>query len=119
MKRLAIVLVLVAMSGFVYAGGSDANGIRVTLVSPHAGDVLTAGQQVEVVWQVTVSGKSAGFQEQEVLLSVDGGRTFIHYPISGSLDASARSFTWTVSNRPTDHAVLDIRYGNLYGPELE
>jgi hypothetical protein len=119
MKRVAFVLLFVAMCGFVYAGGSDASGIRVTLLSPHAGDVLTPGQRVTIAWEVSFPIKGgANFREQEIRLSLDGGQTFEHW-ISPSFDANVRSYVWTVPALESDHCVLDLRYGSLTGPEFE
>jgi hypothetical protein len=46
----------------------------------------------------------------EVMLSLDGGRTF-NICISMSYDPKAEFFYWTVPNTPTNAAVLDIRFG--------
>jgi hypothetical protein len=53
--------------------------------------------------------------ETEVLLSLDGGKT-IYMLLTEQRNPRAQYFDWTVSNAPTNQAVLDIRFGclNLY-----
>jgi hypothetical protein len=86
---------------------------RVRLLTPRPGDVLTPGQVVTVSWvYATTSGQTVDptWCEQEVYLSVDGGKS-LALRLTPALDAGARSFEWTVPNTPTRSAILDIHFG--------
>jgi hypothetical protein len=93
------------------------------LVSPQAGDVVFPGQKVRIVWEALYPKLNVPLSwcEAEIRLSLDGGMTFpmIITPLQmGSFDNRVRSFDWTVSNTPTNAAVLDIRFGcEQYYPE--
>jgi len=86
-----------------------------TLISPSAGQVLTPGQVVRVQWKANFPGVDISMCETEVLLSLDGGQT-IYSRLIESRNPAVQYFDWTVPNTPTNHAVLDIRFGcmNLY-----
>lgn len=85
------------------------------LISPKAGDVLTAGQVVRIQWTANFPGVDVSMCEAEILLSLDGGKT-IHMRLTESRNPTAQYFDWLVPNTPTNQAVLDIRFGclNLY-----
>ena len=73
--------------------------------------MLRAGSEVTIRWDATLSSCARSFLgEQEINLSVDGGRTF-PYRITPRLTYGERTYTWRVPNLPTDEAVLDLRYG--------
>jgi hypothetical protein len=90
------------------AAGSGAYSAR--LISPTAGQVLHPGQQVRVEWTHTLPNINLAGCEEEVWLSLDGGRTFTAC-ITPILDPKATFFYWTVPNTPTNAAVLDVRFG--------
>lgn len=86
------------------------------LLSPVAGQVLYAGQKIMIEWKHTLPNIPLPGCESEAWLSLDGGATF---PVwIAWLDPRNTSFLWTVPNRPTNAAVLDIRFGcDLHYPE--
>lgn len=81
------------------------------LISPRAGEVLIPGQVVRVEWTAVFPGVDLTLCETEVLLSIDGGRTFTY--ITSQRDPAVHYFNWTVPKTPTKAAVLDIRFGCL------
>jgi hypothetical protein len=81
------------------------------LITPRAGEVLMPGQVVRVEWVASFPGVDLTMCEAEVLLSVDGGRTFTY--VTEQRDPTLQHFNWTVPKKPTNAAVLDIRFGCL------
>ena len=85
------------------------------LVSPQAGDVVFPGQKVRIVWEALYPRLHVPLSwcEAEIRLSLDGGNTFplIITPLQMGSNNTTSSFDWTVSNTPTNAAVLDIRFG--------
>jgi hypothetical protein len=99
------------------AGPLARGGYTAKLISPTAGQVLSAGQQVRVEWKSLLPKVDYSYCETELYLSLDGGMTF-PYRITPSLDPHATFFYWTVPNTPTNAAILDIRFGcEGYYPE--
>lgn len=99
---------LVSLVAFSATAGSPG---RPVLLVPGPGDSLRAGTEVTIRWDATLSRCARSFLgEQEINLSVDGGRTF-PYRITPRLSYGERTYTWRVPNLPTDEAVLDLRYG--------
>src|SRR5438270_306925 len=87
------------------------------LITPTAGQVLVAGQQVKVEWKALLPHIDYSWCELEVYLSLDGGVSF-PFRITPQLDPRATFFYWTVPNTPTNAAVLDVRFGcEGYYPE--
>ena len=79
---------------------------RLVFSAPRSGDVLRAGDSVEVRW----SGVADGAEEMELLLSLDGGlRTSVR--LTGELPGSSRSWVWTVPNLVAPRAALVLRVG--------
>ncbi len=93
---------------------SSRNKPKIKMLTPRKGDAFRPGDVVTITWQyVGVDGRppvDLGWCEQEIFLSLDGGRTNARR-LTLALDPSTRSFEWTVPNTPTDRAVLDIHYG--------
>ncbi len=92
------------------------------LISPQAGDVVFPGQKVRIVWEALLPKLpvDVSWCESEIRLSLDGGKTFplLITPWRYGPGSGILSFDWTVSNTPTDAAVLDIRFGcEQYFPE--
>jgi hypothetical protein len=84
---------------------------RPTLLVPGAGQTLRAGSEVTIQWSAALTPCARQFLgEQEINLSVDGGRTF-PYRITPRLTYGDRSFVWRVPNLPAAEAVLDLRFG--------
>jgi hypothetical protein len=99
---------LVALTALPAA--ADSAG-RPTLLAPGAGQTLGAGSEVTIQWNGRLTACTRQFfGEQEIHLSLDGGRTF-PYRITPRLSYTDRSFTWRVPNLPSEDAVLDLRYG--------
>ena len=118
MKVQRLVLILLALS-FVFvpkslptASAARRKEYRATLISPKAGDVLTAGQVVRVEWTAVFPDVDLTMCETEIRLSLDGGATTYMW-ITGFRDPRVRYYDWTVPNVPTRAAVLDIHFGCL------
>lgn len=112
---ISVTLFLVAL-GLLTEAIAD-NGYSARLISPTAGQVLYPGQRVKVEWDATLPNIKATGCETELVLSLDGGRTFNMW-ITPPLDPKARYFYWTVPNTPTNAAMLDIRFGcEVFYPE--
>ena len=114
MKTRGFIVTMLA-AAFIFAPqfvntSSAASGYSAKLISPTAGQVLYPGQRVKVEWKAIFPRVNLEWCEMEVLLSLDGGRTF-NICISVSFDPKATYFYWTVPNTPTNAAVLDIRFG--------
>ena len=73
------------------------------VLHPNGGEVLQAGQQVEIQWK---GDDNVGVVGQSVLLSSDGGGTYSD--ISGPLDGTAKSFLWTVPRLATFEALIRV-----------
>jgi len=76
------------------------------LSGPGASDRIPAGR-VEVV---ALEPAGAGVEERELVLSLDGGKTF-PLRLTGDLDPGDRETSWRVPALPTEHAVLALREG--------
>jgi hypothetical protein len=87
-------------------GASLPAGARAALSEPGAGSTLQAGQLVEVRW----TGVPASAREIELVLSVDGGRTF-PLRVTGELGPKSGSFFWRVPNLSSDQVSLALRVG--------
>jgi len=106
--RVLPAALLVGLVAFPAAAGNPG---RPVLLAPGPGDSLRAGSEVTIRWDATLSSCARSFLgEQEISLSVDGGRTF-PYRITPRLSYGERSYIWRVPNLPTGEAVLDLRYG--------
>ncbi len=77
-----------------------------------AGAALDAGGVVEVRW----SGLADSADEVELLLSLDGGRTY-SLRLTDELDPKGGSFSWEVPGLDSDRARLAIRMG-IAGAEV-
>jgi hypothetical protein len=83
------------------------------ILEPGAGFVVKAGEQARVVW----SELPGGVAELELLLSLDGGRSY-SLRLTPQLEPERGGYTWRVPNLPGETARLRIRYG-LRGREVE
>ena len=86
-------------------------------LAPAAGDVLASGVTHEVRWESPCLSERDG-GEKEVLLSVDGGRTF-PIRVTAELPACAMSFRWKIPAVSSDDAQLAVRVGRDGHPESE
>jgi|SRR5262252_6737793 len=129
MKTPRLILALLALT-FVIApqslrtASAEPNGnYKAKLVSPKAGAVLLPGQVVRIEWAAVYPAVDLTMCETEILLSLDGGRTYSF--ISSLRDPSVHHFDWIVPRSPTRSAVLDIRFGCLgiypesYSPQIQ
>ena len=112
---LALTLVLALQWPATASAQADKRTYSARLISPRAGEVLTPGQVVRIKWTADFPDVDLSMCETEVLLSLDGGRT-IYMMLTEQRNPKVQYFDWTVSNTPTNAAVLDIRFGclNLY-----
>ncbi len=74
---------------------------------------VRAGEEIELRW----SALPAGADEMELLLSLDGGRSF-HVRLSPELEGDTRSFRWLVPDLPADRARLLLRIGGEDGERV-
>ena len=85
------------------------------MIAPGAGEALAPGAVVEVRWASLCDAARAGekreIDEAEVVLSLDGGRTF-PIRVTPELRPCATRFLWTVPALPTVHARLALRAGS-------
>ena len=91
-------------------GGKTGNTYAAKLISPKAGEILLPGQQVRIEWEATLPRVEMTWCEQEIYLSMDGGKTNVAR-ISPQLDPQIGFYNWTVSQTFTGKAVLDIHFG--------
>ena len=86
------------------------------MISPGSGEALAPGAVVEVRWAslcdaMARPGEKREIDEAEVVLSLDGGRTF-PIRVTPELRPCATRFLWTVPALPTVHARLALRAGS-------
>ena len=109
-----VALLAVALSvapQFVNTSSAQTAGYSAKLISPTIGQVLHPGQTVRVAWNSKLPNVNLGACEEEVWLSLDGGRTFTAWISPWLNPAGPKYFDWTVPNWPTNAAVMDIRFG--------
>lgn len=101
MHRLLLAVALLASAPFARAA-------TLQLDAPRDGAALRGGELAALQW--SARDLSAGAEEWEAFLSVDGGRYYA-YRITPHLDL-ARRVTWTVPNVDARDARILIRIGN-------
>lgn len=102
-KRAWIQIVLVAVTGAPFAIAQSPRFFQ-----PSRGSRLEAGSTFEVSWAVD---SDSSFEEMELVLSLDGGRTF---PLRVTADISPESsrISWRVPILPAREARLALRAGS-------
>jgi hypothetical protein len=94
---------------------APAGAAQAAMTSPGAGEGLAPGAVVEVRWaslcDVARGGEKREIDEAEVVLSLDGGRTF-PIRVTPELRPCTTRFLWTVPALPTVHARLALRAGS-------
>jgi hypothetical protein len=85
--------------------------------APGAGTPLEAGATARVAWDLP-GWHGRGFGEMELVLSLDGGRTF-PVRVTRDLDPSVRCLFFRVPALPTAHARLGLRAGDGAEPDAE
>ena len=78
----------------------------VVFLSPRGGETLQGGQVVEI----RVDGVPADVEEFEILLSAAPGRA-VSFRLTGTLEPTTRSISWTVPDLVLPQAVLRLRMG--------
>jgi hypothetical protein len=119
MKTQRLILTLLALTFALapqsprtaFAEGNKEKNYSAKLISPKPGEVLRPGQVVRIEWTAVFPRVDLTMCETEILLSVDGGRTFTY--VSSQRDPKVQYYNWTVPETPTRAAVLDIRFGCL------
>jgi hypothetical protein len=106
-RPLRGLLVAGAVCGFAIAAASRAQTLR--FLEPEPGGRLEAGATVPVSWTPGLAAE-ADVDEMELVLSLDGGRSF-PLRVTRTLSTGARSFLWRVPALPTEHARLALRSG--------
>jgi hypothetical protein len=114
-------IVLLSLVAFAIApsklNAQQSNGYSAKLISPRLGQVLYPGEQVRIEWKAALPKTNAHGCEMELVLSLDGGRTFSTW-ITTEMPPKTTHFDWIVPNTPTNAAVLDVRFGcEFYYPE--
>jgi hypothetical protein len=80
--------------------------------APAPGESLAPGSIVEVRWASLCGDlRHRGLDEAEIVLSLDGGRTF-PIRVTPELSLCSTRFLWTVPSLPAAHARLAVRAGD-------
>jgi hypothetical protein len=103
LSRLSIALLAWSLAGLC---GAQSMG---RFAAPVSGAVLEAGATVRIAWDLPKVG-SAGFDEMELVLSLDGGLTF-PIRVTRDLDPAAGSVSFRVPALPARNARLALRAG--------
>jgi hypothetical protein len=108
---------LCALQLTISTAAAASGGYSAKLISPRLGQVLYPGQHIRIQWEESLPKTQAGGCEMELLLSLDGGRTFSTC-ITPVIAPNTKYYDWVVPNTPSNAAVLDIRFGcEWYYPE--
>ena len=112
MKIRGFVVILFLVAFAVVPARLNAQGTYAAkLISPVLGQVVHPGQTVRVEWKSHLPNVNLGACEEEVFLSLDGGRTFVSWISPYLRPGGPKYFDWTVPKSPTNAAVMDIRFG--------
>jgi hypothetical protein len=84
---------------------------------PPGRDALAAGSSVSLSWSLP-AGHDEEFDEMELVLSLDGGRTF-PIRVTRDLSPATRAQSWRVPALPSPRARLALRVGNSGEPADE
>jgi hypothetical protein len=85
-------------------------------LAPGAGATLESGATVRVAWSVAQT-RDREPDEMELMLSLDGGRTFL-IRVTRDLPPETLVFAWRVPALPTAHAQLALRTGEGGAEEI-
>ncbi len=118
MKPQRLILALLVLT-FAFAPQSPRSAFaeptlgqyHANLISPKAGAIVMPGTVVRIAWTATFPRVDLTMCETEVMLSVDGGRTFTF--VTSQRDPNVHYVDWIVPRTPTRNAVLDVRFGCL------
>lgn len=121
-RSLSILAAVVLVASAIVVSAPEAaaqrgnSRLKIRQVSPQRGATVKVGETVTIEWEFIggngqpVDEDTLRWCEQEIFLSLDGGRT-LDRRITIHLDPRDRTSEWVVPNTPTDTAVLDIHYG--------
>lgn len=118
MKAQRLILVLLALifafapQSLTTSSAARKKDYSAKLISPRPGQVLMPGQVVKIEWKADFPEVDVTMCETEIMLSLDGGRTF-NWRVTEVRDPRVQYFNWIVPKTPTQRAVLDIRFGCL------
>lgn len=87
-----------------------------SLSAPAAGARLEPGSVQAITWSLEADKR--GFGEMELVLSLDGGRTF-PVRVTRRIDPAETVWLWGVPALPTEHARLGLRVGDDDPPSRE
>ena len=110
MRRMPARLTLLFFALAAAAAGVRASSLDSQAAVPAGARVpatLSAGTTAEFAWY---SGELSGADEMELVLSLDGGRTF-PLRVTGDLCLAMRRISWRVPALPAEHARLALRMG--------
>ncbi len=103
------------IGAFAAVASRPAAGDAPAFSSPGAAAILEAGTTVTVAWSAAAVPRIG---EMELLLSLDGGRSF-PVRLTRDLDPRTSAVPWRVPALPTEHARLALRSGEGEEPEAE
>ena len=107
---LALTFLVAPQTSTIYAEG-DRGAYSAKLLSPLPGSVLIPGEVVKIEWTAAFPNVDLTMCETEVMLSVDGGKTYTF--VTSQRDPNIHHCDWIVPRSPTRAAILDIRFGCL------
>jgi hypothetical protein len=110
-KNTIVRVRLAALAGLCVLAGTPVARASSRFSSPSAGESLAPGAVVEVRWTSPCSAlRARDLDEAELVLSLDGGRTF-PVRVTPELESCASRVVWTVPALPAEHARLALRAG--------
>lgn len=101
---------LAALVAGLLACASASRGEIPAFRTPSAGVPLLSGTTVTVEWSPRAD-PADGIVEMELLLSLDGGRSF-DLRVTGEIEPDSTHILWRVPELPARHARLALRTGN-------
>jgi hypothetical protein len=111
---VTLALIGVGVSPETPTAQTSTNLPRIRMLTPRKEQAFRPGDRVMITWEFVwprgTREDPSMWCEQEIFLSLDGGKTNARR-VTVRLAPQARSFEWTVPNTPTDNAVLDLHYG--------
>jgi hypothetical protein len=100
---------LLLIGALLLAGAVSAPAARAATFAPRLPEVVIPGQEIELRW----SGLPSSVEEVEIVLSLDGGRTF-PVRVSRELDARDQVHRWRVPRFESGTAMLRLRMGSRH-----
>lgn len=108
---IALVIAIVGVSTSALAQDSASEGdVSYRLITPRSGEVLRAGQTVQITWELALPKAMTQHPYGEMEFFVDTVEGY-HARISPQLSLTARTFTWTVPPVSSRAAKLTLQCG--------